>query len=153
MVCVLISLCEPLQSENKSSNAYAMHECTASIVCSGVAGTNHLEYRVKAYTYANTSTVPKPDQVLSVAGRLLTSNDVPDEQDYNTSATIYFDIEEALHVNTSKDLPASLADKTSIRGIGLIVDRFLIDEPGFEKPTVLAVIEHCDYDTVVSDFY
>lgn len=144
---------ERLQSENNSSNTYAMRECAASIVCSGVDGMNELEYRVKAFTYANPATVPRPDQVLSVAGRLLTSNNSLEEEEYNTTATIYFDMEEALHVNTSKNLPASLADKTSIRGLGLIIERFAIDEPGFDKPTIVAVIEHCDYDTVVSTFF
>lgn len=141
-----------LQSENKSSTTYAMHECAPSIVCSGVDGTNELEYQVKAYTYANPATVPKPDQGISVAGRLLTSNNALEEEEYNTSATIYFDMEEALHVNTSQNLPASLADKTSMRGLGLIIDHFAIDEPGFDKPTIVSVIEHCNYDTVVSLF-
>ncbi|KAH9808620.1 hypothetical protein DFH28DRAFT_1135220, partial [Melampsora americana] len=60
--------------------------------------------------------------------------------------SLYYEADHAMLVNTSKDVQGSLADNTAVSGLGLIVERFTIQEDAYDKPTVVAVVEHCDYD-------
>lgn len=67
----------------------------------------------------------------------------------DTVPSLYYEADHAMLVTTSKDLKGSLANNTAVSGLGLIVDRYTIQEDSYDKPTVVAIVEHCDYDNVV----
>lgn len=101
---------------------------------------------MKLVTYATESTVPKEDDVIVTQFRFLPLNSV------GSLPTGYFGIDQAILATTSENLRGSLANRTAVNGLGLIIERFAISEGTYDKPTVVSIIEHCDYDIEVCDF-
>lgn len=126
-----------------SSNVYSLRHLKSSIVCGGVNGDNQLEYQVKASTYAAETTVPTEDEVFVCMSQFLAPN-IP-----GTIPTTYIEINHTLFATTSDKLRGNLTNKTAVSGLGLIMERYTVEEEEASKPTVVAVIEHCDYNIEV----
>lgn len=129
----------------ESTANYPIRDAYSSIVCKGVSGTNPLEYQVRLSAYANDSSLLKADGVYVLKSRMIAPN-IDD-----VIPTLFYEVDHALLVTTSKDLKGPLADNTAVSGLGLIVDRFTIQEDAFDKPTVVAIVEHSDYDNAAKE--
>lgn len=132
------------QLPTNSSSSYPLRDAHASIVCNGVSRTNGYEYQVKLSAYANEASQLQTDGVYVLKSRMI----APNVED--AVPTLYYEADHAMLVNTSKDIKGSLSDNTAVSGLGLIIDRFTIQEDSFDKPTVVAIAEHCDYNNAVS---
>lgn len=128
-----------------STANYPIRDAYSSIVCKGISGTNPYEYQVRLSAYANDASLLQTDGVYVLKSRMIAPNiedNIP---------TLFYEVDHAMLVNTSKDLKGPLADNTAVSGLGLIVDRFTIQEDSFDKPTVVAIVEHSDYDNAKKD--
>ncbi|EGF97250.1 uncharacterized protein MELLADRAFT_70116 [Melampsora larici-populina 98AG31] len=128
-----------------SNSTYPLRDAHASIVCKGLNGNNGYKYQVKLSAYANEASLLQTDGVYVMKSRMIAPNvedNVP---------TLYYEADHAMLVNTSKDVKGSLADNTAVSGLALIVDRYTIQEDSYDKPTVVAVAEHCDYDNAAKE--
>ncbi|EGG08982.1 uncharacterized protein MELLADRAFT_84293 [Melampsora larici-populina 98AG31] len=119
---------------------YPLRNAHSSIVCKGLSGTNPLEYQVKVSSYANNASLLQADGVYVLKSHMIARN-LED-----TLPMLNYEVDHVMLVNTSKDVQDSLADKTAVTGLGLITKRHTIQEEAFDKPTVVAVVEHSNYN-------
>lgn len=63
--------------------------------------------------------------------------------------TLFYEVEHAMLTTTSKDVKGSMANNTAVSGLGVILERYTLQEEAYDKPTVVAIIEHSDYDNAV----
>lgn len=123
-----------------STSTYALRDAHASIVCKGIADNNPLEYQVKLTAYANEANLLQTDGLYILKSRLI----APNVED--SIPRMFYESDHAMLATTSKEVKSSLANNTAVSGLGLIVERFTIQEEAFDKPTVVAIIEHSDYE-------
>lgn len=123
-----------------SNSVYALRDSHASIVCKGIADNNPLEYQVKLSAYANEASLLQADGLYILKSRMI----APNTED--SIPRLFYESDHAMLATTSKDVKGSLANNTAVSGLGLIVERFTIQEEAFDKPTVVAILEHSDYD-------
>ncbi|EGG00570.1 uncharacterized protein MELLADRAFT_93190 [Melampsora larici-populina 98AG31] len=128
-----------------SNSTYPLRDAHASIVCKGLNGTNAYEYQVKLSAYPNESSLLQTDGVYIMKSRMI----APNKEE--SVPSLYYEADHAMLVTTSKDVKGSLADNTAVSGLGLIVDRYTIQEDSYDKPTVVAIAEHCDYDNAAKE--
>lgn len=123
-----------------STATYPLRHAHGSIVCSGINGNNPLEYQVKLSAYANEASLLQADGVYVLKSKMIAPN-IDD-----AIPSLYYEAEHAMLVNTSKEMKSPLADNTAVTGLGLITERYTIQETAYDKATVVAVAQHCDYD-------
>lgn len=128
-----------------STATYPLRHAHGSIVCKGLNGNNPLEYQVKLSAYANEASLLEADGVYILKSKMI----APNVED--SVPSLYYEADRATLVNTSKEMKGPLADNTAVTGLGLITDRFTIQEDSYEKATVVAIAQHCDYDNATRD--
>lgn len=128
-----------------STATYPLRHAHSSIVCKGLNGDNPLEYQVKLSAYANEASLLQADGVYVLKSKMI----APNLEDVIPS--LYYEADHATLVNTSKEMKGPLADNTAVVGLGLITNRFTIQEDAYDKPTVVAVAQHSDYDNATRE--
>lgn len=126
-----------------SNSSYPLTDAHSSIVCKGVNGSNPYEYQVKLSAYANEASVLETDGVYTMKSRMI----APNVED--AIPTLFYEVEHAMLTTTSKDVKGSMANNTAVSGLGVILERYTLQEEAYDKPTVVAIIEHSDYDNAV----
>ncbi|EGG04335.1 uncharacterized protein MELLADRAFT_89473 [Melampsora larici-populina 98AG31] len=129
----------------ESTASYPLRDAYSSIVCKGLSGDNPYEYQVKVSAYANESSLLEADGVYVLKSRMV----APNLED--SILTLFYEVDHAMLVTTSKDVKGSLANNTAVSGLGLIIDRFTIQEDVYDKPTLVAIVQHSDYDNAARE--
>ncbi|EFP85534.2 uncharacterized protein PGTG_11890 [Puccinia graminis f. sp. tritici CRL 75-36-700-3] len=102
---------------------------------------------IHACGYGSIATSLQPDRVYVLSGRFLIRNSVP-------TPIFHFQQETAMNVGESKNFMTMLANKVTVKGFGLIVDRMEVTNttPGNATSTSLHVtLQHYDYDNLAKE--
>jgi len=96
---------------------------------------------ITAFGYGSLSTTLNPDNVYSLSGRFVAPNE-------KEPPKFYFDQEVTQFIAASDDYPASLANKTSVWGIGIIAAReeFAGTRAGELPRNLCLSVRHTDYN-------
>ncbi|KAH9473708.1 hypothetical protein MJO29_000775 [Puccinia striiformis f. sp. tritici] len=100
--------------------------------------------------YGSAATALTPEAVHYLSGRFIARLDIPREED----PYVFYDQELTLNVGTFANIPSGIANKVGVKGLGIVVERTLLDAPSAAnslQQDLHVMIRHTDYDNLRKD--
>ncbi|KAI7947052.1 hypothetical protein MJO29_011579 [Puccinia striiformis f. sp. tritici] len=100
--------------------------------------------------YGSAATTLNAETVYYLSGRFIARLDITNEQD----PYVFYDQELTLNIGNFNNIPTGIANKVGVKGLGIVVERTLIDAPcaaNSLQQDLHVLIRHTDYDNLRKD--
>ncbi|EGG05211.1 uncharacterized protein MELLADRAFT_107853 [Melampsora larici-populina 98AG31] len=139
MVFSTFDVFEAFDSVFVDGKSYGLQYAKASIVCFGLDNAPLIEYPVDLATHTGTTNPAKTDGVYAIRARMVASNS-------DARPKLYYEADHLNQVNVSNSFPGTFTNNTVVTALGIVKEKKNMREAGYDKDTVVVLMEHSDYD-------